>query len=95
MVPYTFKTMSPPVMAVIWTALVFAGIMGLVLALKPNGQAPSANASLNASPPDQRKPIIDPDVWPFVAIWFGIPIAMLSLLLIHRVFFRLIEMVGS
>ncbi|WP_298021578.1 hypothetical protein [uncultured Parasphingopyxis sp.] len=60
MVPYTFKTMSTPLLAVIWALLVFAGIVGLVLALKPESQPPVERSPvITTSPP--RRPLIDPE----------------------------------
>lgn len=94
MVPYTLKTIPPLIMAVIWATLVFVGLIGAVLALRPDDQSPNPGPeAIQAGL--SRKPLIDSDVMAFVAIFFGVPIAMMTMLLIQRVFFRLIQVVGS
>ena len=94
MVPYTLKTITPPIMAVIWAVLVFVGLIGAALALRPDNQIPNPRPeAIQAGA--SRKPLIDPDVMACIAIFFGIPIAMMTMLLIQRVFFRLIQIVGS
>lgn len=89
MVPYTFKTMTPLLMAVIWSALVFAGVVGLVLALKPGSQ-PSSDLP-PSTPPLTRKPMIDPDLLATLGVFFGIPLGLMSLVLIQRAFILLLE----
>lgn len=94
MVPYTLKTIAAPIMAVIWAVLVFVGLIGAVLALRPDNQIP--NPGPGAIPAgSSRKPLIDPDLMAVIAIFFGVPIAIMTMMLIQRVFFHLIQIVGS
>lgn len=51
MVPYTFKTMTPFVMAVIWACIVFAGLIGVILALYP-----TSSDGPKTSLPDHHQP---------------------------------------
>lgn len=97
MVPYTFKTMTPPIMAVIWAVLVFAGIMGMVMALKPEGQPPASQSSpVTASPP--RKPLIDPEFFeefkPFIFM-ATFMIGFLLLNLVMQALFRVMAWMGT
>lgn len=59
--PYTFKSVSPAFLAVIWACLVFLGVCGLVLALKPGGSSGGVgNSAAQAAP--QRRSSIDPEI---------------------------------
>lgn len=90
LVPYTFKTLSPALMAFLWAVLVFAGIVGLVLALKPADHAPHVG-SPPAAPHAPRKPLIDPDFADVFGWLLAVPLVMLGLLLVFGTALTLIK----
>lgn len=93
MVPYTFKTMSAPLMAVLWAVLVFAGIVGLVLALKPETHSPPTGPAVQGSRP-ARKPLIDPDFSDVFGGMLLLPMMMLGLMVVFGVGLALMKAIA-